>query len=225
MLTLKESTRWLTRKGRHEEALESLRWIRADASQAVLDEMEDIRLGVEMEAQAMEGFQVRELLQPDNFKRIFAAFAIFLAQQATGATAFAYFGPQYFKLLVGPGNRNLLLTAIFGAVKVVACGIFVLFVSERVGRRNVLIAGAVFMSVCQIATAAVDKAVPPPDEGNITSPAIAMVALIYLFVVAYNFSWGPMPWPYVSEYVVATTLASLQRTLPLETLTTARRLR
>lgn len=202
MLTLKESTRWLTRKGRHEEAFESLRWIRADSSQAVVDEMEDIRLGVEMEARATEGFQMKELLQGDNFSRVFAAFAIFLAQQATGATAFAYFGPQYFKLLVGSGNKDLLLTAIFGAVKVVACGVFVLFVSERVGRRNVLIAGAAFMSACQIATAAVDKEIPPPAQGNITSSGIAMVALIYLFVIAYNFSWGPMPWPYVSEQVL-----------------------
>lgn len=199
MLTLGESTRWLTRKGRHDEALESLRWVRADASQAVLDEMEDIRLGVEMEAQATEGFEMRELMQPDNFKRISAAFAIFLAQQATGATALAYFGPQYFKLLVGPGDKDLLLTAIFGAVKVVACGLFVLFVAERVGRRNVLIAGAALMSVCQVAVAALDKAVPPPSDGSITSSGIGMVALIYLFVIIYNFSWGPLPWPYISE--------------------------
>lgn len=199
MLTLKESTRWLTKKGRHDEALESLKWIRADDSQAVVDEMEDIRLGVEMEARATEGFRPRELLQGDNFKRVFAAFAIFAAQQATGATAFAYFGPQYFKLLVGSGNKGLLLTAIFGAIKVAACGIFVLFVSERVGRRNVLIAGAAFMAACQITTAAVVKAVPPPEQGNVTSSGIATVALIYLFVIAYNFSWGPMPWPYVAE--------------------------
>lgn len=199
MLTLKESTRWLTRKGRHEEAFESLCWVRGDTSQAVIDEMEDIRLGVEMDLQATEGFKIRELLHPDNFKRVSAAFVIFLAQQATGATAFAVFGPQYFKLLVGSGDKDLLLTAIFGAVKVVACGLFVLFVAERVGRRNVLIAGAAFMSVCQIATAAVDKAIPPPAEGNVTSSGIGMVALIYLFVIAYNFSWGPLPWPYISE--------------------------
>lgn len=201
MLTLKESTRWLTRKGRHEEALESLKWIRADDSQAVIDEMDDIRHGVETEARATEGFQYKELFQGDNFKRVFAAFAIFAAQQATGATAFAYFGPQYFKLLVGAGNKDLLLTAIFGAIKVVACGVFVLFVSERVGRRKVLIGGAAFMAACQITTAAVDKAIPPPEEGAVTSSGIATVALIYLFVIAYNFSWGPMPWPYVSEYV------------------------
>lgn len=200
MLTLQESTRWLTRKGRHEEAFESLQWIRGDSSQAVIDEMEGIRLGVEMEAQATEGFRLNELLERDNSMRVFAAFAIFLAQQATGASAFAYFGPQYFKLLVGSsGNRDLLLTAVFGAVKVVACGVFVLFVSERVGRRDSLIVGAAFMALCQVAVAAVDKAIPPPTEDNVPSSGIATVALIYLFVIAYNFSWGPLPWPYVSE--------------------------
>lgn len=59
MLTLKESTRWLTQKGRHEEAWESLKWIRADESQAVLDEMEEIRTGVEIEERETEGFQAK----------------------------------------------------------------------------------------------------------------------------------------------------------------------
>ncbi|KAF2805913.1 MFS sugar transporter-like protein [Mytilinidion resinicola] len=175
MLTLKESTRWLTKKSRHEEAWESLKWIRADESLVI------------------------ELLEPDNFKRIFTSFAVFTAQQATGATAFAYFGPQYFKLLVGGGDKDLLLTAIFGAIKVVACGIFVLFLSERIGRRQVLICGAAFIAACQISCAAIVKNKPAPENGNVTSSGIATVALIYMFVIAYNLSWGPLPWPYVSE--------------------------
>lgn len=140
-----------------------------------------------------------ELLEWSNFKRIFTAFAVFTAQQATGATAFAYFGPQYFKLLVGGGDKDLLLTAIFGAIKVAACATFVFFLSERVGRRQVLIWGAAFMATCQISTAAVVKNIPAPQNGQVTSSGIATVALIYLFVIAYNFSWGPLPWPYVSE--------------------------
>ncbi|KAI0965352.1 putative MFS quinate transporter [Xylaria arbuscula] len=201
MFSIPESTRWLTKKGRHDEAWESLRWIRADSSQATIDEMEEIRAGVEVEAVATEGFQFKELLQRENFKRILAAFAVFTAQQATGATAFAYFGPQYFKLIVGSGDRSLLVTAIFGAVKVVACGLFVIGFSERLSRRQVLIGGAVFMSACQITTAAVVKSFPAPavQQPTVSSPAIATIALIYLFVIAYNFSWGPMPWPYVSE--------------------------
>jgi MFS family permease len=91
-----------------------------------------------------------ELIDRDNFKRLFTSFAVFTARQATGATAFAYFGPQYFKLLVGGGSKDLLLTAVFGAIKVAACGVFVLFLSNRIGRRKVLIAGAAFMAACQV---------------------------------------------------------------------------
>ncbi|KAI1458710.1 general substrate transporter [Annulohypoxylon moriforme] len=176
MLTVPESTRWLTKKGRHEEAWKSLQWIRADDSQATTDEMEEIRSGVVAESRATEGFHVRELLEGENFRRIFAAFAIFTAQQATGATAFAYFGPQYFNLIVDNSEQ------------------------KRLSRRQVLIGGAAFMAACQITTAAVVKSFPAGEEGKtITSSGIATVALIYLFVIAYNFSWGPMPWPYVSE--------------------------
>lgn len=121
------------------------------------------------------------------------------AQQATGATAFAYFGPQYFTLLVGAGRRALLLTAIFGAVKVAACGAFVLFLANRFSRRQVLVGGAAAMAVCQIATAVVVRARPAPDDGTVTSSGIVTVALIYIFIVIYNISWGPMPWPYMSE--------------------------
>ena len=140
------------------------------------------------------------MVQKGNASRTFTAIAVFTAQQATGATAFAYFGPQYFSLLVANKNHsNLLLTAIFGAVKVAACTIFVIFVADSVPRKAILTWGAVFMAVCQVTTAILVKTHPANPDGDVTSSGIATVALIYLFVIAYNFSWGPLPWPYISE--------------------------
>lgn len=91
------------------------------------------------------------------------------------------------------------MTAIFGAIKVAACGTFVIFLADRVSRRWVLTSGALFMAACQITCAVVVKEKPAPGNETVTSSGIATVALIYLFVIAYNFSWGPLPWPYVSE--------------------------
>ena len=140
-----------------------------------------------------------ELLRGDNFKRVLTAFVVMAAQQATGATAFAYFGPQYFKLLVGPGRKNLLLTAIFGAVKVASCLLFVLFLAERLSRRQVLIGGAALMAVCQTITAGVVRTNPPSGEAAVGVSGVLTVLFVYLFVAVYNCSWGPLPWPYVSE--------------------------
>jgi hypothetical protein len=195
MFTLKESVRWLTLKGRHQEAWESLQWIRADSGSDTQLEMDEIRLGVETELRKKEGFQFSELYtKSDNLKRTITAAVVFIAQQSTGATAFATYGPQYFKLLVGSkGNNDLLLTAIFGAMKVAACLTFVIFVAERVNHKIVLTAGALVMAACQISTAAVVRSKPPPGDAIVTSSGIATVALIYLFVIAYNFSWGPLP--------------------------------
>lgn len=156
---------------------------------------------------------------PENLKRTCTAALIFTAQQATGATAFAYYGPQYFKLLVGnKGDSDLLLTAIFGAIKVAACSIFVLFIAERVPRKLILVIGAFCMAAFQIIAAAVLKTHPAQGDGVVTGAGIATIAMIYLvryhphihvsafrtltytqFVIFYNFSWGPLPWPYVSE--------------------------
>ena len=58
-LSLKESVRWLTGKGRYEEAWNSLKWMRASDNEDVQLEMEEIRAGVEIEARAREDFQFK----------------------------------------------------------------------------------------------------------------------------------------------------------------------
>ncbi|KAJ5645689.1 hypothetical protein N7507_011700 [Penicillium longicatenatum] len=198
MFTLNESVRWLLAHGKTAQAWESLVWIRAGDGAAVLEEFEEMQRGLEEERHATAGFHPRELLEGPNLHRLLVGGGLFLAQQSTGSTALAYFGPQFFSLIVGPGDKNLLLTGIFGAVKVVACLIFVLFMSDRFGRRPVLAGGAAFMAVCMLVTAAVVKNYPPQD-GVVSSAGMATVALIYLDIIAYNLSWGPLPWPCASE--------------------------
>lgn len=198
MFTLDESVRWLLAHGNTEEAWRSLVWIRAGDGPAVSDEFAEMRHGLEEERHATADFRFRELLERPNLHRLLIGGGLFLAQQSTGSTALAYFGPQFFSLLVGPGDKNLLLTGIFGAIKVIACLVFVVFMSDRFGRRPLLAGGAAFMAVCMLATAGVVKQYPPHD-GVVSSAGIATVALIYLDIIAYNFSWGPLPWPCTSE--------------------------
>ncbi|EED22916.1 MFS quinate transporter, putative [Talaromyces stipitatus ATCC 10500] len=205
VLTLHESVRWLVSNGDIDGARQSLEWIRAvpddqDHETLLADEMADIRHGIEEEQAAKEGFSFTELLEWSNAHRILLAVGIFLAQQSTGATAMAYFGPQFFALIVGPGDKTFLLTGIFGFIKVVSCGLFIVVLSDRFGRRRLLFTGAALMAISMFTTAALVRASHlghPSVHPSATK--ILTIALIYFTIIVFNLSWGPLPWPYVSE--------------------------
>lgn len=46
---------------------------------------------------------------------------------------------------------------------------------------------------------AVLKTHPPIEVNSVSSASIAMVVMIYLYVIGYSASWGPTPWVYLSE--------------------------
>lgn len=196
--TQKESVRWLLKKGRRDEAWQSLKWIRADAASAKL-EFDEMQLKIQKEMEASQAFRKRELLEPANRHRLLLAFLTCLCQQSTGAPALAYFGPQFFTILLGHGQQALTITAFFGVIKIVACGAFVIFLSERLGRRQVFILGGLSMAVCMILTGVLLKTFPPSAEGGASSASIATVVLIFINIAFYNCSWGPFAYLYIAE--------------------------
>ena len=137
-------------------------------------------------------------MEPANRLRLAIAFGLFLGQQCTGMTALAYFGPQFFSTLVGSGSRDLLITGLFGAEKFVTVGTYILLFSERWNRKPTLWISAYLMSICFVIVCVVNKTTPPPT-GNPTSAGIATVAMVFLTNSIYQFSWGPLPWPYTAE--------------------------
>lgn len=194
MLTVPESARWLVTRGRMDEAWESLAWIRASYGPEVREELDEIKRTVEAEREATRGSLKVELKSRVTLFRLGLSFTVMMAQVCTGANALAYFSPQFFTLVAGEGTENLLISGIFGVIKIVSCGAFVFFLSERLGRRFAFCGGAVLMSACLICVAVIVKLLPPPGGGQVTGSGIGVIALIYLAIIVYNMSWGPLGW-------------------------------
>ncbi|OJJ60004.1 hypothetical protein ASPSYDRAFT_30822 [Aspergillus sydowii CBS 593.65] len=201
---LKESPRWLMKQGRYDEATASLAFTRNNHpdSEEVQQELSEIRASIEEELQSTEGLTWRECLLPGNRLRFLNAFIMMFWQQFSGTNSIGYYAPQLFQTIgVAATDTSLFTTGIYGVVKVVATGIFLLIGIDRIGRKWSLVTGGIWMAAMMFVLGGVLVSYPPDPEanGNISSASIAMIVMVYLYVIGYSASWGPIPWVYISE--------------------------
>ena len=200
---LKESPRWLMKQDRHDDALVSLAYIRNEhpTSESVQREMAEIRASLEEEVAATQGVTWKECLQRSNRERFFFAFMLMLCQQFTGTNSIGYYAPEIFQTVgLSKTNSSLFATGVYGTVKVVATGLFLFIGIDRWGRKNSLVGGSIWMATMMIIIGAV-LATNPPDtkSSDVSKASIAMICMIYFYVIGYSASWGPTPWVYLSE--------------------------
>lgn len=209
---IRESPRWLFSKGRREEAIRNLCWLRKlDADDLYMIE-EISYIDHELERYNREvgpGFwrPFKALKSRAIQWRFFLGGMMFLWQNGSGINAINYYSPTVFRSIgIQGANTSFLTTGIFGVVKTAATIIFILFLIETVGRRKLLMIGSLGGSLCMWFIGAYIKIADPSSKvaadgssPKMSSGGIAAVFFFYLWTIFYSPTWNPIPWCINSE--------------------------
>ncbi|MFT4091477.1 MAG: sugar porter family MFS transporter [Asticcacaulis sp.] len=183
-----ESPRWLSLKGKHEQARLVLSWLRGNEVSADR-ELKQIREA--SGAADGSGKAVAEKLWKGPLRRpLFLGVFLAVFSELSGITLVMYYGPVILERAGISAGSSLGGHAVIGIV--LACfTILSLFVMDRFGRRTVLLTGVAGACVAMAATAACFAM-------GVSDGAI-IIALLCMFVAFFAFSIGPIKWIVISE--------------------------
>lgn len=205
-----ESPRWLASQDRWEECLDVLANLhgRGDPQAPVVQaEYEEVREAQAIAAEAKTTSWIG-LFGPTMWKRTTAGMFAQIWQQLLGGNVMMYYIVYVFQMAGLTGNINLVSSAIQYVIFLVTTAV-TLLVIDRVGRRPLFIYGGALMGILHFCVAAIMSTKghhvdAVGDNANIKwqvlgAPSKAVIALTYIFVAIYGFTWAPATWIYVSE--------------------------
>jgi len=139
--------------------------------------------------------------------RLFLGTTLFIFQNGSGINAINYYSPTIFKSLGITGtSTSFFTTGLFGVVKTTLTFVWIFFLIDKVGRRNLLMIGAVGGSICMwiigaYLASSVDTSTASTAtvDTPLTSGGIAAVFFFYLWTAFYTPTWNGTPWVLNSE--------------------------
>ncbi|KAK1145931.1 hypothetical protein N8T08_003878 [Aspergillus melleus] len=132
------------------------------------------------------------------FRRVMVATVTMTFQQWTGVNAVLYYAPSIFAQLGMSNNTtSLLATGVVGIAMFIATIPAVIWI-DKLGRKPVLITGAIGMASCHFIIAGIFGQNENQWESH-KAAGWAAVAMVWLFVVHFGYSWGPCAWIIIAE--------------------------
>lgn len=181
-------------------------------SDYVVREIATIQAALDHELEASKGVgwagKLKEMfLDKSNLYRVYMATMVQLLSQWSGAGSITLYAPDLFKILGITGSEEgLLVTAVFGIVKLVSALVCALFLVDVIGRKRALLTGITLQAISMIYVAGFLTAVPelgtvedfvlPASKVPASRGAIAM---IYISGCGWALGWNSMQYLLTAE--------------------------
>ncbi len=191
-----ESPRYLVRNGRDGDALAVMQRISPSIGPAKIDE---IRVTFAGERKP----RLADLLGPDNrlLPVVWIGIALSCLQQFVGINVIFYYGTTLWEAVGFSDADSLRINVISSTINIGATVIAISLI-DRVGRRPLLLWGAVGMAVTLGVLALMFATATTGADGKVAlSHGNGLIALCAanLYVLAFGVSWGPAVWTMLSE--------------------------
>lgn len=197
LFLIPESPRYLVMRGRTEAAQAVLtKLFGAEAAERKLGEIR-ASFNVDHRPSFSDVMSKRTLFRPI----VWAGIMLATFQQFVGINIIFYYGETLWRLAGVSEEVALERNILSGAVSIAAV-LVALAVIDKVGRKPLLLIGSVGMAVTLAAMTWAFSGASADAAGNLalgeTAGLIALVAA-NLYVIFFNFSWGPVMWVMLGE--------------------------
>ena len=219
MIFMPFSPRWLIHHGRENEARKTLATLRNMDVDSEIIEIEFLEIKAQsifekrtvqhhfphlaemtpLNTMKLQFVSIASLFKTmPMFRRVIVSTVTMFFQQWTGINAVLYYAPQIFGSLgLSSNTTSLLATGVVGIVMFMATIPAILYI-DRLGRKPVLTVGAIAMGICHI-TIAIIFAKNENQWPTHKAAGWAAIAMVWLFVAHFGWSWGPCAWILVAE--------------------------
>ncbi|CAK4029891.1 MFS glucose transporter mfs1-like [Lecanosticta acicola] len=187
-----ESPRWLLDNDHDEEGIVVIANLYGKGdihNPKARDEYREIKMNVLLQRQ--EGERSYRDMFKRYYKRVFIAMSAQALAQLNGINVISYYAPLVFEQAGWVGRDAILMTGING-ITYLASTVPPWYVVDRLGRRFILLSGAVAMVISL-------SAISYFIYIDIRATPTLVVIFVMIYNAAFGYSWGPIPWLYPPE--------------------------